>query len=111
MDRIIVINSLVYACMLASPQACCKNAYTRPGVEYPMVFFGKQFWTDSGVWDVVVRQAQGRPYADLLLLSDDVHEIMDHLYNCAVKKCYRLLEDPGTGADLGNPYWYSRTDK
>ena len=74
-----------------------------------MVFFGKQFWEDSGVWDVVVKQAQGRPYADLLLISDDVQEIMDHLQNCAMKKGYRLLDDHFS--DLCNPYWYSRTDK
>ncbi|CAM9412964.1 unnamed protein product, partial [Ectocarpus fasciculatus] len=60
-------------------QACCKNAYTRDGIEYPMVFFGKQFWIDSGVWDVVVKQAKGHVYADLLLLSDDVHEIVAHV--------------------------------
>ena len=90
-------------------QACCKNAYTRDGIEYPMVFFGKQFWLDSGVWDVVVKQAKGRAYANLLLLSDDVHEIVNHLRECAIKKRYRLSEDHF--ADLCNPYWYSRPDK
>jgi predicted Rossmann-fold nucleotide-binding protein len=91
-------------------QACCKNAYTRSGIEYPMVFFGKKFWTDSGVWDVVCKQARGLPYADLLMISDDVHEIVDHLYKCAVKKRYRLLEG-NLREDLCNPYWYSRTIK
>jgi predicted Rossmann-fold nucleotide-binding protein len=87
-------------------QACCKNAYCKPGKEYPMVFFGKKFWTDCGVWDVVVQQAKGRPYADLLLISDDIDEIVNHIYMCACRKGYRLLSDWAT--ELGNPYWYSR---
>lgn len=71
-----------------------------------MVFYGKQFWTECGVWDVVVNQARGRPYGELLLLSDSIDEIVDHLRKCAIQKNYRLLHDPYN--ELCNPYWFSR---
>jgi predicted Rossmann-fold nucleotide-binding protein len=86
-------------------QAACINAYSREGYDYPMVFLGVQFWTDNGIWDLVCRQAAGRPYAKLLLLSDSVDEVMDHLLQCARMKGLRLIYDI---SELSNPYWYSR---
>lgn len=88
-------------------QACCKNAYAPAGKEYPMIFFGKKFWKDCGIWDVVQTQAQGRAYSSLLLLSDDIDEIVDHLYTCATKKNLPLLVDCVV-SDMMNPYWFSK---
>jgi predicted Rossmann-fold nucleotide-binding protein len=86
-------------------QAACRCAYAPLGYEYPIIFFGVEYWKESGVWDIVRKQAQGRKYFDYLLLSDSVDEIMDHLVNCAEEKGLSRLEDI---TQLDNPYWYSK---
>ena len=87
-------------------QAACINAYAKAGYEYPIVFLGVSFWTSNGMWDMVTRLAAGRDYAHLLLLSDSVDEVMDHLMRSARQKGLHLMDDI---SELKNPYWYSRS--
>ena len=86
-------------------QAACRCAYAPLGYEYPIIFFGVEYWKESGVWDIIQKQAKGRKYFDYLLLSDSVDEIMDHLVKCADEKGLSRLEDI---TQLDNPYWYSK---
>ena len=52
------------------------NAYLRPEARAPMVFLGREFFSSSGVWDLVRGGAAGAapPYTDLLTLTDDIGE-------------------------------------
>lgn len=86
-------------------QAACRCAYAPPGYEYPIIFFGVEYWKESGVWDIIQKQSLGRKYHDYLLLSDSVDEIMEHLVQWAEEKGLALVED---FSQLDNPYWYSK---
>lgn len=56
----------------------CRNHYADVDAACPMVFLGTQFWEESGVWNVIKTSSLGRPYHDLLLLSDDTQEVLLH---------------------------------
>eukprot|EP00604_Paraphysomonas_vestita_P003090 CAMPEP_0174818420 /NCGR_PEP_ID=MMETSP1107-20130205/1090_1 /TAXON_ID=36770 /ORGANISM="Paraphysomonas vestita, Strain GFlagA" /LENGTH=351 /DNA_ID=CAMNT_0016030227 /DNA_START=486 /DNA_END=1541 /DNA_ORIENTATION=+ len=86
-------------------QAACRCAYAQDGYEYPIVFYGIEYWTNSGIWDLIKRQSIGRKYHQYLLLSDSIEEIMDHLVKCAEEKGLNLIDDFN---QLDNPYWYSK---
>ncbi|WP_298487040.1 hypothetical protein [uncultured Maribacter sp.] len=44
----------------------------------PMILFGKQRWTkERPVWDLIKKVSEGRPYGELLHLSEDENEIID----------------------------------
>lgn len=48
----------------------------------PMILFGKQSWAEEKpVWDLISTVAAGRPYGELLLLTDDENEIIDKIEN------------------------------
>eukprot|EP00602_Paraphysomonas_sp_CaronLab_P005917 CAMPEP_0185034772 /NCGR_PEP_ID=MMETSP1103-20130426/24919_1 /TAXON_ID=36769 /ORGANISM="Paraphysomonas bandaiensis, Strain Caron Lab Isolate" /LENGTH=435 /DNA_ID=CAMNT_0027571557 /DNA_START=102 /DNA_END=1406 /DNA_ORIENTATION=+ len=87
-------------------QAACRNAYSKEGHDYPMVFFGVEFWRENGVWDLVQKQARKYSYTRMLLLSDSVDEIMDHLVRCADEKGLSRISD---FSELCNPYWFSKS--
>jgi predicted Rossmann-fold nucleotide-binding protein len=89
-------------------QAACRCAYAPVGYEYPIIFYGVEYWKESGVWDIIQRQAKGRKYFDYLLLSDSVDEIMSHLVSCAQDKGLAMIEDFN---ELDNPYWYSKQEE
>jgi predicted Rossmann-fold nucleotide-binding protein len=89
-------------------QAACRCAYAPVGYEYPIIFYGVEYWKESGVWDIIQRQAKGRKYFDYLLLSDSVDEIMTHLVTCAQEKGLALIQDFN---ELDNPYWYSKQEE
>jgi predicted Rossmann-fold nucleotide-binding protein len=86
-------------------QAACRCAYAQEGREYPIVFYGVDYWRESGIWDIIYRQSQGRKYHNYLLLSDSIDEIMNHLVKCALEKDLTLIDD---FSKLDNPYWYSK---
>jgi predicted Rossmann-fold nucleotide-binding protein len=64
-------------------QAACKNHYAEKGLEVPMVFFGEQYWNKCSVYDVLVKNSLGRPFAQWLKLTDDVDDIVKGLHTFA----------------------------
>jgi hypothetical protein len=42
-----------------------------------MIFQGKEFWHNDGVYQLVDKTATGRPYRDWLLCTDDPTEIVE----------------------------------
>ena len=68
-------------------QDACQNHYaaynTDPGVlRYvsPMILFGKEHWTtERPVWDLLKKVTSGRPYGELLVLTDDYQEIVNKI--------------------------------
>ncbi|WP_136468595.1 LOG family protein [Flagellimonas onchidii] len=44
----------------------------------PMILFGEKRWTEERpVWDLIKKASEGRPYGELLHLSEDENEIID----------------------------------
>jgi predicted Rossmann-fold nucleotide-binding protein len=54
------------------------NSYAPAGERAPMVFLGREFFGDSGIWDLARDQAAAAdpPYDELLTLTDDVEEAL-----------------------------------
>ncbi len=90
-------------------QAACLAHYAKPAFSFPLVFFGKEFWTANGVFEVVRKQSSGKDYGKMLLLSDELEEIVNHLMSCARENGLVLLDD--FKEQLKNPYWYSKKKK
>ncbi|QDT09798.1 hypothetical protein K239x_17490 [Planctomycetes bacterium K23_9] len=58
-------------------QDACQNHYNSMGVISPMVFLGKQYWTETKpVYPLLKQLASGLPYGDLLSINDDKTEII-----------------------------------
>ncbi len=46
----------------------------------PMILFGKDHWTNKRpLWDLMKTVTEGRPYGELLHLTDDENEIVEHI--------------------------------
>ncbi len=57
-----------------------QNHYVTEGVISPMVFFGKDFWTNKlPAYDLLKRIAKGREYEKLIIITDDIDEIVDFI--------------------------------
>ena len=53
-------------------QDACQNHYVTAGVVSPMVFLGARYWTeDKPVYPLLQHLAHGRPYGELLSITDD----------------------------------------
>jgi predicted Rossmann-fold nucleotide-binding protein len=54
------------------------NSYAPAGERAPMIFLGREFFADSGIWELARSQAAAAepPYDDLLMLTDDVDEAL-----------------------------------
>ena len=58
-------------------QDACQNHYQTFEKISPMVFLGKErFGESSGIYDCLAKQAVGKPYAEMLLLTDEVEEVL-----------------------------------
>jgi predicted Rossmann-fold nucleotide-binding protein len=58
-------------------QSACANYYAEPSMVAPMVFVGKEYWTDSmPAWPLVSALAVGRPLAAGLRLVHDPAEVL-----------------------------------
>ena len=58
-------------------QDACQNHYNSQGVVSPMVFMGKEYWTDTKpVYPLLKELAQGKEYADLLSIHDDTTDVI-----------------------------------
>lgn len=60
-------------------QAACLNHYADKGYEVPMVFYDTAFWKESCVYDTLAHNSKGRPFADWLLLTDEIDAIVNNL--------------------------------
>ncbi len=69
-------------------QAACQNHYAADGACSPMVFIGKQFWIENGVFSLIEESSRGKEYHDMLLCTDDQEEIVKHLLKHA--RVYKL---------------------
>lgn len=48
----------------------------------PMILMGTEYWTTKRpVWPLLQQVADGRPYGELVLLTDDAREIIQHIQN------------------------------
>ena len=54
--------------------------YVTEGVISPMVFFGKDFWTNNlPAYDLLKRVAKGREYEKLIMITDNIDEVVDFI--------------------------------
>jgi predicted Rossmann-fold nucleotide-binding protein len=60
-------------------QAACHNHYTSEDFIRPLVFIGKSYWLESGVYPLLHETSKGAPFHELLLVTDDFEEIVTHL--------------------------------
>lgn len=59
-------------------QEATQNHYTSFGPPAPMVLYGRRYWTETlPVWPLLTSLADGRPYRDLVLITDDPDEVID----------------------------------
>mmetsp|Transcript_17460 Transcript_17460/g.52221 ORF Transcript_17460/g.52221 Transcript_17460/m.52221 type:complete len:211 (+) Transcript_17460:958-1590(+) len=77
-------------------QACCSNHYGDDPV--PFVFLDRHFWLEQsgGVYELVQKTSEGRPYHDMLMCTDSVQELVAHMYDIAKRKQRPLITDPKT---------------
>ncbi|KAL6047148.1 Rossmann fold nucleotide-binding protein [Balamuthia mandrillaris] len=87
-------------------QDACNNHYTEAQRARPMVFYDKAFWQQSGVFDVIHKTSAGRPYHDLLLISDDLQQIVQHFVRHRQEKGLPVITDEVLAA----PYWMRACD-
>ncbi|MCP3102350.1 hypothetical protein LZ198_26105 [Myxococcus sp. K15C18031901] len=58
-------------------QDACQNHYNSVGVISPMIFLGREFWTQTRpVYPLLAQLAQGQDYARYLLLTDSREDVM-----------------------------------
>jgi predicted Rossmann-fold nucleotide-binding protein len=70
-------------------QDACQNHYApynkNPDIESyvsPMILLGNEHWTkERPLWDFIQKVTDGRPYGELLALTDDEQEIIDRIIN------------------------------
>lgn len=61
-------------------QDACQNHYATFQKISPMVFLGRERYGEaSGIFSCLTKQAQGKDYADMLLLTDEVEEVVAFL--------------------------------
>jgi len=73
-------------------QAACHNTYpSKPSATRPMVFLGKSYWEENGIWELLGKFAKPEPFSEYLLLSDSSEEIVHHLLNHAKAKGLQLI--------------------
>jgi predicted Rossmann-fold nucleotide-binding protein len=57
-------------------QAACTNYYATPDQVAPMVFVGREYWTETlPVWPLVSALGAGRPFAERAQILDDTLEV------------------------------------
>ncbi len=65
-------------------QDATQNHYEVFGPPAPMVLFGVDYWRDRfPVWPVLRALSAGRPYGDLITLTDDEAEVVEHITRAA----------------------------
>jgi len=58
------------------------NKYDIPRYVSPMILFGKKWWTEKRpLWDFIKKVSEGRPYGELLSLTDNESEIIETIVN------------------------------
>lgn len=63
-------------------QEAAQNHYGTYGFHSPMIFLSKKRYVeDTSIYSVLHQLAQGKPYKDLLFLTDDPHLVVDWLEN------------------------------
>lgn len=61
-------------------QDAAQNHYETYAHASPMVFFGKEFWTETKpVYPLLAQLAEGRAYKEWLLITDSVEEAVAHI--------------------------------
>jgi len=79
-------------------QAACRNHYGTTCC--PMIFYGENFWTESGTMDIVKKMSKGRPYHELLLCTDDMEMVVNHLSRHQEKEGLPIITDEQLSVDL-----------
>ena len=87
-------------------QAGCQIAYAPRERKFPVVFLGKDFWIDSGVYDCFMKQATKFKHDDLVLITDSLDETVEFLVCVARERKLYLLQRPRE--EMMAPYWYSK---
>jgi predicted Rossmann-fold nucleotide-binding protein len=82
-------------------QAACRCHYASPGDEVPLVFFGEKFWNESGIVEVLERNSKGRPFANLIMCTDNQNEVIEALARHRDTKGLPAV----TPEELKQPYW------
>jgi len=86
-------------------QNACFNHYSDPGKESPTIFLNRQFWEPHHAFSLLKAQSTGKPYASLLLMSDDSDEIV-----ALVEKHRKAKNLPLITPDaLLRPWWVKKT--
>jgi predicted Rossmann-fold nucleotide-binding protein len=86
-------------------QAACRCHYAPAGDEVPLIFYGKEFWASSGVYDVLLHNSSDRAFSGLLMLSDSLDEILSHCVSYRAKSGLPVL----SAEDLKSAYWEKQT--
>ena len=61
-------------------QDACQNHYTTTGSASPMIFFGRQFWTETQpIYPLLKTFSKGKPYHDLIGLCETPAEVLSFL--------------------------------
>ena len=59
-----------------------QNHYRTSGVISPMVFFGKDFWTNKlPAYDLLLRVSAGRDYHKMVTITDSIDEAVEFIFN------------------------------
>mmetsp|Transcript_34885 Transcript_34885/g.76529 ORF Transcript_34885/g.76529 Transcript_34885/m.76529 type:complete len:466 (-) Transcript_34885:65-1462(-) len=74
-------------------QAACYNHYAESEDVVPMVFFDTEFWSHPPLYELFYELANGRPFQEWLLLSDDIDEICDHFCRHATEQRLPLVQN------------------
>ena len=72
------------------------------------IFLEKQHWEKCGVWDVLWKTSEGRPYHDWLLCTDSAEEAIDLIVKHAEQKKLPRFTDLES---LKEPHWYYRQQR
>ena len=59
-----------------------QNHYRTSGVISPMVFFGKDFWTNKlPAYDLLLKVSSGRDYQKMVTITDSIDEAVEFIFN------------------------------
>lgn len=73
-------------------QDACQNHYVTAGVVSPMVFLGREYWTETKpIYPVLETLAQGKDYARWLRITDDPAEVVAILEEYAAWRAEQAL--------------------
>jgi len=82
-------------------QAACANHYAPDGHEKPTVFYDTEFWAATQIPQVLRSVSKERPFAQWIIESDDVDDIVDRLVQFREKNNLPIL----TLEQLKSKFW------